>query len=292
MAIKTTIKQPFQTYQIFLSGNWQFQVSKYSPSLYKAFIMSITPKKSLGQHFLKDKNIAEKIVAAVPESPKLIVEIGPGTGMLSGLLLEKAGIETLFIETDREAVDYMISAYPGIEKKLIYGDFLKADLSELIHGHYQIVGNLPYNISSQIFFRMLEDRDRMRSAVVMIQKEVADRIRSAPGNKVYGILSVLLQTWFDIAYLFTVSENVFHPPPKVKSAVIRLSRNSTEDIGCDPDHYFNVVKAGFNQRRKTLRNALKPFLSNKDTSSIDHSLTKRAEQLSVNEFIRLAIHLE
>jgi len=154
------------------------------------------------------------------------------------------------------------------------------------------VGNLPYNISSQIFFRMLEDRQRMRSAVVMIQKEVAERIRSGPGNKVYGILSVLLQTWFDIEYLFTVSEHVFRPPPKVKSAVIRLSRNNTEDIGCDPAFYFKVVKAAFNQRRKTLRNAIKPFLADKDTTEIDEMLAKRAEQLSVEDFIHLANHLQ
>jgi len=252
----------------------------------------VLPKKSLGQHFLTDKNIAEKIVSAIPETPKSLVEIGPGTGMLTGLLLEKKDLETLFVETDREAVDHLISVFPGISDRLVHADFLKTNLKELVNAEYQIVGNLPYNISSQIFFRMLEDRQRLRSAVVMIQKEVADRIRSGPGNKVYGILSVLLQTWFDISYLFTVSENVFHPPPKVKSAVIKLSRNSTDDIGCDPDLYFRVVKAGFNQRRKTLRNSIKQFLSEKDTSAIDHFLSKRAEQLSVEEFIELATHLQ
>ncbi len=254
--------------------------------------MSVSPKKSLGQHFLTDNNIAEKIVSAVPDTPSLLLEIGPGTGMLSALLLERQELEPIFIETDREAVDYLGSRFPGIEDKLFHEDFLKTDLEKLLHGPYQIVGNLPYNISSQIFFRMLEDRLRLRSAVVMIQKEVAERIRSGPGNKVYGILSVLLQTWFDIEYLFTVSENVFRPPPKVKSAVLRLKRNSTADIGCDPEFYFKVVKAGFNQRRKTLRNSLKQIIGEKDTSDIKEILSKRAEQLSVEDFIFLSNQLQ
>lgn len=254
--------------------------------------MSVSPKKSLGQHFLTDNNIAEKIVSAVPDKPSLLLEIGPGTGILSALLLERQELGPIFIETDREAVDYLASRFPGIEDKLFHEDFLKTDLEKLMHGSYQIVGNLPYNISSQIFFRMLEDRLRLRSAVVMIQKEVAERIRSGPGNKVYGILSVLLQTWFDIEYLFTVSENVFRPPPKVKSAVLRLTRNSTTDIGCDPEFYFKVVKAGFNQRRKTLRNSLKQIIGEKDTSEIKEILSKRAEQLSVEDFIFLSNQLQ
>ena len=254
--------------------------------------MQVSPKKSLGQHFLTDRNIAEKIVSAVPETPAMILEIGPGTGMLSGLLLERTELDPMFIETDRESVDFLAMKFPGIEEKLYHEDFLKANLKSLINGQYQIVGNLPYNISSQIFFRMLEDRDRLRSAVVMIQKEVAQRIRSGPGNKVYGILSVLLQTWFNIEYLFTVSENVFHPPPKVKSAVIRLSRNETVDLGCDPGLYFKVIKAGFNQRRKTLRNSLKQIIGDKDTSAISEMLSQRAEELTVEEFIKLTTFLE
>ena len=250
--------------------------------------MSVSPKKSLGQHFLTDKNIAEKIVSSLPDHPPLVLEIGPGTGVLSGLLLQDDSKEYLFIETDRESVDYLGERFPGIENKLIHDDFLKADLKGLLHDNYQIIGNLPYNISSQIFFRMLEDKDRMQSAVVMIQKEVAERIKANHGNKTYGILSVLLQTWYDIEYLFTVSEHVFNPPPKVKSAVIRLRRNNTLDIGCDTKHYFNVVKSGFNQRRKTLRNSLKALISGKDTSSIEDLLDKRAEQLSVEDFIELA----
>lgn len=248
----------------------------------------VLPKKSLGQHFLTDQNIARKIIDALPVSPGAILEIGPGTGVLSKYLLEQDGFNPLFIETDAESVEYLNGHFHAIQGKVMHADFLKVDLEELLQGPYQLVGNLPYNISSQIFFRMLEDRDRLQSAVVMIQKEVADRIRSAPGNKVYGILSVLLQTWYDIEYLFTVSEHVFHPPPRVKSAVIRLSRNATTDIGCRPEFYFSVVKAAFNQRRKTLRNALKPFLGTKDTVAMKEVLAKRAEQLSVQEFIELA----
>jgi 16S rRNA (adenine1518-N6/adenine1519-N6)-dimethyltransferase len=253
--------------------------------------MSIRPKKALGQHFLTDNNIAEKIVSAIPAEPKTLVEIGPGTGMLSKLILECDQYDPLFIETDRDAIEYLEFTYPAIKGKLIHADILKADLKNIIHDRYQIVGNLPYNISSQIFFRMLEDRQRVQSAVVMIQKEVAERISTGPGSKTYGILSVLLQTWFNIEYLFTVSENVFYPPPKVKSAVIRLTRNDTVDIGCDPDFYFKVVKAGFNQRRKTLRNALKPVLGNTDVSTLEEVLSKRAEQLSVAQFVDLATFL-
>lgn len=252
----------------------------------------VLPKKSLGQHFLTDKNIARKIISAIPRSPSLLLEIGPGTGVLTQYILELEETEPVFIETDREAVDHLLENFPGIAGKIWHMDFLKVDLKELMSGQYRIVGNLPYNISSQIFFRILDDRDRMQSAVVMIQKEVADRIRSGPGSKVYGILSVLLQTWYDIEYLFTVSAHVFHPPPKVRSAVIRLNRNTSTDIACRPGFYFSIVKAAFNQRRKTLRNALKPFLAGKDTADIEDLLGKRAEQLSVDAFIRLAHHLE
>ena len=252
----------------------------------------VLPKKSLGQHFLTDKNIARKIVSSLPRTPITVLEIGPGTGVLSRYLLEDPERDPLFIETDAEAVDYLKAEFPGIENRLIKADILKTDLKAIIRDQYQIIGNLPYNISSQIFFRMLDDRERLQSAVVMIQKEVADRIRSGPGNKIYGILSVLLQTWFDIEYLFTVSEHVFNPPPKIKSAVIRLTRNSTVDIGCAPEHYFRVVKTGFNQRRKILRNSLKPFLSNRDTGEIETFLGKRAEELSVEEFVGLAVFIE
>lgn len=252
----------------------------------------VLPKKSLGQHFLADHNIARKIVSSLPPAPQLLLEIGPGTGILTGLILQNEQFDPVFVETDREAVEHLRQAYPAIAGRLVHEDFLKANLKAIVHDHYQVVGNLPYNISSQIFFRFLEDRLRMQSAVVMIQKEVADRIRSGPGSKVYGILSVLLQTWYDVEYLFGVSEHVFRPPPKVRSAVVRLSRNDVVDIGCSDDHYFAVVKAAFNQRRKTLRNALKPYLSGKDIPGIAGLLDLRAEQLSVEDFIKLANHLQ
>jgi 16S rRNA (adenine1518-N6/adenine1519-N6)-dimethyltransferase len=254
--------------------------------------MYVRPKKSLGQHFLTDHNIAQKIIAAIPPGPSLLMEIGPGTGILTKYILDLPDKEPIFIETDQESVEYLSDKFPDIRESIIHEDFLKVNLQSIIHDHYQIVGNLPYNISSQIFFRMLEDRERLDAAVVMIQKEVAERIRSGPGNKVYGILSVLLQTWFDIEYLFTVSEGVFNPPPKVKSAVIRLQRNDTTDLGCDPNLYFRVIKAGFNQRRKTLRNSLKQLLADTDTSQISDTLSKRAEQLSVNDFIELTKAIE
>lgn len=254
--------------------------------------MTVRPKKSLGQHFLSDHNIAQKIIAALPDGPANLMEIGPGTGVLTRYILDLPGMEPIFVETDQEAVEYLLENLSLDKEQIVHEDFLKVNLQNIIGGPYQIVGNLPYNISSQIFFRMLEDRNRLSSAVVMIQKEVADRIRSGPGNKVYGILSVLLQTWFDIEYLFTVSPGVFIPPPKVKSAVIRLTRNKTTDIGCDPALYFMVVKAGFNQRRKTLRNALKSLTAGKDISAVEDLLGKRAEQLSVEEFIRITKALE
>jgi 16S rRNA (adenine1518-N6/adenine1519-N6)-dimethyltransferase len=252
----------------------------------------VQPKKSLGQHFLIDKNIARKIIDAIPSDPPAILEIGPGTGVLTAYILRMEGAEAVFVETDAESVEHLLAEFPSIEGRIHHADFLQADLQELINGHYKVVGNLPYNISSQIFFRFLEDRDRMLSAVVMIQKEVAERIRSGPGSKEYGILSVLLQTWYDIEYLFTVSAHVFHPPPRVKSAVIRLSRNKRSDIGCDPVFFTRVVKTAFNQRRKTLRNSLKPLLKEKVPEAISDLLSKRAEQLSVDEFIFLTRKLQ
>jgi 16S rRNA (adenine1518-N6/adenine1519-N6)-dimethyltransferase len=252
----------------------------------------VLPKKSLGQHFLVDKNIARKIIDAIPPSPSVILEIGPGTGVLTQHILNMEDVNAVFVETDQEAVEHLHNEFPSIAGRIYHADFLKVDLTELMTGPYKVVGNLPYNISSQIFFRFLEDHDRMRSAVVMIQKEVAERIRSAPGSKDYGILSVLLQTWYDIEYLFTVSEHVFHPPPRVKSAVIRLIRNERTDIECDPAFFTRVVKTAFNQRRKTLRNALKSLLKENVPEAISDLLSKRAEQLSVDEFIFLTRKLQ
>ncbi|MFC2107243.1 16S rRNA (adenine(1518)-N(6)/adenine(1519)-N(6))-dimethyltransferase RsmA [Bacteroidota bacterium] len=246
----------------------------------------IRPKKSLGQHFLKDENIAQKIVDALPDSDGLVIEIGPGTGVLTKYLLERFA-NFKCIETDREAVDFLNREFENIKDNVILEDFLKADLSKIITARTSIIGNFPYNISSQIFFKVLEFNNEVESVVCMIQKEVAERISSAHGNKQYGILSVLLQTYYDIEYLFTVNENVFIPPPKVKSAVIKLIRNFDKPVPKDIKLHRQIVKSGFNYRRKTLRNSLKPL--GLDLSNIsDETLGKRAEQLSVGEFLALS----
>lgn len=246
----------------------------------------IRPKKSLGQHFLKDENIAQNIVNALPDSDGLVIEIGPGTGVLTKYLHQKFA-DFKCIETDREAVDFLNHEFEGIAEKVIHADFLKADLSDIFNANTSIIGNFPYNISSQIFFKVLEFRSEVESVVCMIQKEVAERISSVHGNKQYGILSVLLQAYYDIDYLFTVNENVFNPPPKVKSAVIRLTRNYDKQVPKDEKLFFRIVKSGFNYRRKTLRNSLKPL--GLDLSNIsDETLGKRAEQLSVGDFVVLS----
>jgi len=248
--------------------------------------MSVRPKKSLGQHFLKDENIARKIVDAIEGfSQKKVLEIGPGTGVLTSQLIQKADIDLYAIEVDSESYEYLSSTYPSLGEKLIFKDFLKFNLSDHFHEPLTIIGNFPYNISSQIFFRVLENRDLVKDVVCMIQKEVADRIRASHGNKTYGILSVLLQAFYDIDYLFTVGPKVFNPPPKVNSAVIHLKRNSRSELGCDEGLFFKLVKLGFNQRRKTLRNSLKSILLNLPTD--DEIFGKRPEQLNVEDFIRL-----
>jgi 16S rRNA (adenine1518-N6/adenine1519-N6)-dimethyltransferase len=245
----------------------------------------VIAKKRLGQHFLIDKNIAQKITdSLLPGEFNTLIEVGPGTGVLTQYLLERYSFNFLAIELDKESIDYLNHTYPDHTEKFIYGDFLKFPLSQ-----YQppiaIIGNFPYNISSQIFFRALENRSSVTQIVCMVQKEVAERIASKCGNKTYGILSVLLQAYFKIEYLFTVNEKCFAPPPKVKSAVIRLTRNSTNEIGCDPALFFKVVKTTFNQRRKVISNSLK--------SGFDHIpvnnelLSKRPEQLTVEQLIEL-----
>ncbi len=245
--------------------------------------MYIRAKKSLGQHFLKDETIARQIVDSLLPITEKVVEIGPGMGVLTKYLLENKSYRTSVVEIDREAIGYLETHYPELQSDIIHGDFLKMDL--IPFGTFSIIGNLPYNISSQIFFRMLENRDRIPQTVCMVQKEVAQRIASKEGNKVYGILSVLLQAFYDIEYLFTVHEHVFIPPPKVKSGVIRLTRNKREKLDCDEKLFFNVVKTGFNQRRKTLRNSLKPILGILKIE--DPIMEKRPEQLNVSEFMRL-----
>ncbi len=253
----------------------------------------VRPKKFLGQHFLKDQNIASKIVEALvlPQELSPVVEIGPGTGVLTHFLTEKKNIELTLIEIDRESVAYLKEKFPTLTPRLVEGDFLELDLRKLIAGDFYIIGNFPYNISSQIFFKALEHRSQVKQIVCMLQKEVADRIAEKEGSKTYGILSVLLQAYYDIQYLFKVPPGVFHPPPKVMSAVIRLTRNNRITLGCDEVLFHKVVKQGFQNRRKTLRNALKPL--NLSTSvSLLPIMEKRAEQLSVEQFISLTQLIE
>lgn len=245
------------------------------------------PRKSLGQHFLQDENIARKIISFIPGHRLTLLEIGPGRGMLTKYILQNDQWDPCFIETDKEAVVYLQKKFPGEADRILHADFLKTDLQHLLPGEFHIVGNFPYNISSQIFFRILDHYKRVRSVTCMLQKEVARRIASPPSNKQYGILSVLLQTYFDIEYLFTVSEHVFFPPPKVKSAVIRLTNADRQVVPADNDLFRRVVKTAFNQRRKTLRNALKA-LGQDLTVLPDEILSLRAEQLGPGDFIRLS----
>lgn len=247
---------------------------------------NVRAKKHLGQHFLIELSVAEKIVGSVPENgPKTILEIGPGMGVLTQFLLKKTDLTTHVIEIDSESVNYLKINYPKLEPRIIEGDFLKINLKDYFSESYAIIGNFPYNISSQILFRVIEHRDQIPIVVGMFQKEVAKRIAEGPGTKVYGILSVLLQAYYDIEYLFTVNEGAFNPPPKVKSGVIRLVRNNTDKLACDEKLFFKVVKAGFNQRRKTLTNSLKGLLGGEKIN--DEIFRKRPEQLSVAEFVKL-----
>ncbi len=251
----------------------------------------VRPKKSLGQHFLKDKNIAQKIVDAIEDlEQKTVLEIGPGTGVLTSLLVKKNDINFFAIEVDSEAYEFLQTTYPSLSDQLILKNFLKFDLKEMFKDPITIIGNFPYNISSQIFFRVLENRDIVLDVVCMIQKEVADRIKANHGNKTYGILSVFLQAFYDIDYLFTVGPKVFDPPPKVNSAVIHLKRNNRKELECNEKQFFKIVKLGFNQRRKTLRNSLKSILVNLQTD--DEIFNKRPEQLSVEDFVYLTNLIE
>ncbi|MBX7125582.1 MAG: 16S rRNA (adenine(1518)-N(6)/adenine(1519)-N(6))-dimethyltransferase RsmA [Cyclobacteriaceae bacterium] len=250
----------------------------------------VRPKKALGQHFLTDRGIARKIVDALPLADRPVLEIGPGTGVLTSLLVTRPAPLHL-IEIDRESVAFLRAAYPQLNDQLREGDFLEDGLGPLAGAECDIIGNFPYNISSQLFFRILEHRQEVKTVVCMLQKEVAQRIASPPGSKVYGILSVLLQTWYRIEYLFNVPPGVFHPPPKVMSGVIRLTRNDRQTLECDEVFFQKVVKQAFQTRRKTLRNALKN-LNLPDFSLEDPLGSLRAEQLSVEDFIRLTRLLE
>jgi len=249
-------------------------------------VIPVKPKKSLGQHFLIDKNIAKKIVGSLTWlNYNNAVEIGPGMGVLSEYLVDMTERKIQFIELDRKAVEYLCSKFPGIKDHIISADILKISFGNLFDKPFAIIGNFPYNISSQLFFRIIDSKDIIPEVVCMIQKEVAQRIASSPGSKNYGILSVLLQAYYDIEYLFTVPPHVFNPPPKVQSAVIRLKRNSVHSLGCNEIMFRRIVKTAFNQRRKILRNSLKNILLNLETGN--PVLLQRPEQLSVNEFVEL-----
>ena len=250
----------------------------------------VRPKKFLGQHFLKDQNIAENIALSLTRHTgyQQVLEVGPGTGVLTQFLLKQSMYETTVIEVDDESVAYLKKHYPDLA--ILHQDFLKFNLS-LLPQPLAIIGNFPYNISSQIFFKVLDHRQIIPEVVGMLQKEVADRICSPPGNKTYGILSVLLQAYYTIEYLFTVEPHVFHPPPKVRSAVIRLKRNEIKQLDCDERLFRRVVKQGFQNRRKTLRNALKP-LNLPESVRQSSTLNLRAEQLSVKDFVKLTQQIE
>jgi 16S rRNA (adenine1518-N6/adenine1519-N6)-dimethyltransferase len=252
----------------------------------------VRAKKHLGQHFLTDKKIAAKIVDGLIHTDQYtkVLEVGPGMGILSDILLEKENLETYLIDIDRESYQFLQEKYPQLGSRLILGDFLALDLRTIFPEKFAIIGNFPYNISSQILFKVLEHRDNVVEMVGMFQKEVAERCASKSGTKEYGILSVLIQAYYNIEYLFTVKPGTFNPPPKVNSGVIRLSRNSVAELPCDEKLFWRVVKGGFNQRRKTLRNALSGTISKEKMD--DHAFfDKRAEQLSVADFITLTQHL-
>ena len=250
-------------------------------------IKSVKPKKALGQHFLTDLNIAARIAATVQSYTIPVLEIGPGMGVLTQFLLQQ-GSDVTVVEIDKESVKYLTEHFPQLQGRILEFDFLKLPLDRLFPGKFCVIGNYPYNISSEIFFKVLDYKEQIPCCSGMLQKEVAERIASKPGNKAYGILSVLLQAWYDIEYLFTVDERVFNPPPKVKSAVIRMTRNNVTQLGCDEQLFKTVVKTGFNQRRKTLRNSLKPLLPEKAKGDIsDPIFDQRPEQLSVPQFIEL-----
>lgn len=251
----------------------------------------VKPKKNLGQHFLTDLDIARRIADTVDACPDIpILEVGPGMGVLTQFLMEK-NREVKVVEIDSESVTYLHDRFPGLSDNIISADFLRMDLNNTFGGRqFVLTGNYPYDISSQIFFKMLDNRELIPCCTGMIQREVAQRMASAPGNKAYGILSVLTQAWYDVEYLFTVDENVFNPPPKVKSAVIRMTRNNVTDLGCNERLFRRVVKTVFNQRRKMLRVSLRQLFSNQppvDGFFDGPLMTMRPEQLSVAQFVEL-----
>lgn len=257
---------------------------------------SVRPKKNLGQHFLTDLNIAKAIADTVDACPGIpVLEVGPGMGVLTQYLMTKERAMKV-VEIDSESVAYLNEKYPLLRENIIGEDFLQMDLHKLFGGNkFVLTGNYPYDISSQIFFKMLDNKDLIPCCTGMIQREVALRMASSPGTKAYGILSVLIQAWYDVEYLFTVDENVFNPPPKVKSAVIRMTRNDVNDLGCDWQLFRRVVKAVFNQRRKMLRVSLRQIFTNVKPAADffeQDIMTKRPEQLTIQQFVELTNKVE
>lgn len=253
----------------------------------------VKPKKFLGQHFLKDLQVAKDIADTIDTCPDIpVLEVGPGMGVLTQYLIPK-NRPLKVVELDFESVAYLKENFAELGENIIEKDFLKMDLNSLFDGKpFVLTGNYPYNISSQIFFKMLDNKEIIPCCTGMIQKEVAERIAAKPGNKTYGILSVMIQAWYNVEYLFTVHEHVFNPPPKVKSAVIRMTRNKTQELGCNEKLFKQIVKTTFNQRRKTLRNSISPILDKANPLSADTIFNKRPEQLSVEDFIELTNRVE
>lgn len=249
---------------------------------------TVRAKKHLGQHFLNDKNAAQRIVDALNPALgfKQVLEVGPGMGVLSDFLLQNTAYETSLIDIDAESIEFLGEKYPTLGDRLILGDFLALDFSQYFGDKIAIIGNFPYNISSQILFKILDERDRVQQMVGMFQKEVAERCVAKPGSKEYGILSVFLQAYYDVKYLFTVKAGAFNPPPKVLSGVMQMTRNDISELDCDEKLFWRLVKAGFNQRRKTLRNSLSGVIS-KEQMSANPLYELRAERLSVADFVAL-----
>ena len=254
----------------------------------------VRPKKALGQHFLTDLNVAKRIASTLGEYKNLpVIEVGPGMGVLTQFLIDD-GHDVRVAEIDDESVEYLKENFPALDGRIIEGDFLKMDLDDVFagDGKFCVIGNYPYNISSQIFFHVLDYKDRVACCSGMLQREVAERLAAKPGTKARGILSVLLQAWFDVEYLFTVDENVFNPPPKVKSGVVRLTRNTVSDLGCDPALFKTVVKTTFGMRRKALRNSVRGLLPAGAPLPTSELLAMRPEQLSVADFVELTNLIE
>ncbi len=246
--------------------------------------MIVRAKKNLGQHFLKDKDIANRIVESLQaDKVNKVLEIGPGMGVLTQFLLQNKSYETTVVEIDRESVDYINQHFPELKGRIISDDFLRLNLHDYFTEPFAIIGNFPYNISSQIFFKVLEYRNQIPEVVGMLQKEVAERLAAPPGSKTYGILSVFLQAYYDIEYLFTVDQDQFIPPPKVKGGVIRITRNQKEHLNCDEKLFKSIVKMAFNQRRKTMRNSLKTMITSEELKA-NPIFDKRPEQMGVAEF--------